>query len=170
MKRLLRSLMFWRRSKPSRTPREDGNINRTVELVRNRTHPELPKSMALGPIKRIPAEGRIHGMWCIRSPWHNGAWIGGYYNPSNNTAVTVANPNDMNDYDDRVEQHEIAHRLELVLRMPRRWHDLAWRQDFMNWWEVPAVGVAGGEIERCDKTHKLPYCEEGDIVEVDLVG
>ena len=121
-------------------------------------------------MKRVQAQGRVEGMWCIRSPWHNGAWIGGYYNPANDHAVTVANPDDLNDYDDRVEIHEIAHRVEWKEDVRGRWHNAAWRDAFLNWWDMPqSARPCGGRQEMCDALHELPYCKRGDAVVVDVV-
>ena len=147
--------------------RERNNIEHTENLIRNATHPGLV-SFGRGRLQRIPAERRVHGMWCIRSPWHNGAWIGGYYNASKDIPVTCANPDDLNDYDDRVEQHEIAHRIEHKLRIAPPWHTPAWRRLFIHWHNTAAT-PSGGEHELCDAEHLLPYCEEGDVVEVDVV-
>jgi hypothetical protein len=166
LKRLLQLLGL--RRKPSKlSPREEGNRNHVMQVVRAATHPELRREHI--KVKRIPAEGRVRGMWCIRSPWHNGAWIGGYYMSRDRLAVTVANPDDLNDYDDRVEQHEIAHWAEDSLGLVPPWHYGPWRHLFLHWESIPAYCVGGGEIQQCDKTHLLPYCECGDVVEVDYV-
>jgi hypothetical protein len=156
-----------RKRRVNMNSRESGNMKHVVELIRRHTHPNL-KAASI-ECQRIPAEGRIRGMWCIRSPWHNGAWIGGYYNPTRKIAVTVANPDNLDDYDDKIEQHEIAHWAEDVLGLVPPWHYAGWRRYFVHWWDMPAASVMGGDLVMCDKTHLLPFCERGDVVDVDYV-
>ena len=168
MLRKLLEMLGLRKRRTRLSPRDNGNINHATQLIRNATHPTVG-NLGAGKLQRIPAERRVHGMWCIRSPWHNGAWIGGYYNISKDIPVTCANPDDINDYDDRVEQHEIAHRIEYKLRISPPWHTPAWRRLFLHWYSLPALSVMAGEEEVCDKQHSLPYCDCGDVVEVDFV-
>lgn len=171
-KRFLRIFGIGRKRRVKLSAREHGNINRTVQLIRGATHPSLSTSIIEGPCKRVPAERRVYGMWCVRSPWHNGAWIGGYYNVSKDEAVTCANPADLNDYDDRVEQHEIGHRGEYKLGISPPWHNPAWRGLFLNWYDMPGYstdGSIGGCVELVDKDHCLPGADIGDVIEIDVV-
>ena len=163
----IRIALGLKRKPISQKTRERNNIKHTEGLIRNKTHPDLG-NLGSGRLERTPAERKVYGMWCIRSPWHNGAWIGGYYNQTRDLAVTCANPANTNDYDDRVEQHEIAHRIEYKLRIAPPWHTPAWSQLFLNWRNI-AAAPSGGEHELCDAVHLLPYCEDGDVVEVDVV-
>jgi hypothetical protein len=168
LKRILEFLHLRKRKrKPLYTDRERRNIDTTIDIIRKATHPQLTHGFI--QTRRIPADGRVRGMWCIRSPWHNGAWIGGYYIPHKKLAVTVANPDDLNDYDDRVEQHEIAHWAEDTLGLVPPWHYAPWRRLFLHWVNVPAMAVNGGFVEVCDCDGQLPFTGKGDIVEVDLV-
>jgi hypothetical protein len=152
--------------------REHGNVNSTVALIRAASHPDLPKSIVEGPMTRIPAERKVYGTWCIRSPWHNGAWIAGYYNVSKDIPVSCANPENLDDYDDATEQHELAHRAEYKLGIAPPWHNRAWRRVFKGWYDMPALSVQcvqGGCMELADDEHLLPGADPGDVIEIDII-
>ncbi len=180
IQRILETLGI-RKREESLTARQHGNLNAVLAKIRNSTHPRLstPRRLKIG---YVPGERRLGGDWAIRSPWHNGAWILGYYVPGEKLPITVTDPKNPLVYSDATEQHEIAHRCEHDLGIAPPWHFPDWRRFFVGWYgSNPQSGLIPRWFKRpklepddccccrVDPAHPLPGCSSGDLVVVDEV-
>lgn len=137
-RRVLEFLRILRPRKPRHgagvnLPRSYGNANAAIHLINVAGYSykdDGGRTFSLHKGERI-----VGGMWCVRSMWpeHNNAWIAGWYDYTKRRCYTVCNPNNYGDYSDVIEQHEVAHDLELQIGLTPPWHNVGWRHLFFNW-------------------------------------
>ncbi len=154
---------------PDGQPSARGQANAAliIQRIRNATHPQYrdrPGRTAYA----IPAERREHGMWVIASPWHGGRPIGGYYIRNRRQCYSVSSPSNPADYDDRVEQHEIAHDIEAELGIAPPWHYRLWQAFIYHWWDYPGILAVSRRHVAARHLLALPGVRPGDEVEIDF--
>ena len=143
--------------------RSRANAASAVAKIKGATHPNYRDDDGRS-YHLVGADRRAGGMWVIASPWHNGQWIGGYYISNRRACYTCCNKDDYKDYDNRVEEHEVAHDLESRLKLVPPWHYAKWRHLFLHWRGLDARHSVRTLPRR---PPGLPGVRPGDEVEVD---